>query len=536
MMSWRRGLSCIAYASLFSLAPQVERADACGGPDIVEVGELLAPQRSLVFELLQDPGEGLDLDDFRFLRPFELAGRDPEGSLQRAFMHAGEEAGSGTPDVEIKPLTAALQRGDAKAAKRAAQAIVDRVLNMPTPLANRNAEPLRRAAEYLELAPQLSGIDAALSAQFFLRGAGAAKLPPLLRAAQAVRDTPRDQLPPLLAANPKHPRAGALGLVRLAERMRQELPSGWPGQIPADPAVWEELEREHDAWLKTYATHPLRDLGSLSKLRLLYLRGEGQRAWDVLLDLYARRPLRAAWEMRHLLLAELRPTHVSVVKLADPVLASALVRESNELTPADWVSMWKRSEKGPTPAWSANLQERLFVQALRLGAAGTSPRELPGAARAEPQRWAELHTAALLAANRDKEALEQAKLLKLKDDRVAAKLVAHAYMRQCNWVEAARAAQSLGPDSLRYVLEVLVDEAALETLAKERGKLGTSAKRALALRKLQTGTWQAAAELHQNADTPEARAWRDAASLAADTSGPGQLRFAKWLLGAPGAE
>ena len=41
--------------------------------------------------------------------------------------------------------------------------------------------------------------------------------------------------------------AGALGLVRLAERMRQELPSGWPGQIPADPAVWEELEREHDA-------------------------------------------------------------------------------------------------------------------------------------------------------------------------------------------------------------------------------------------------------------------------------------------------
>jgi hypothetical protein len=198
--------------------------------------------------------------------------------------------------------------------------------------------------------------------------------------------------------------------------------------------------------------------------------------------------------------------------------------------------LWRRSEQGPTKEWGQNLQERLFVQALRLGAAGTPPPELPGAPRPGPQRWAALHTAALLAAHRDKDALAQARLLSIKEDRVAARLLTHAHLRQCDWAQAAASAQALGPELQRYLLEVVVDDAGLVSLAQQQSKLALPAARALALRKLQTDQWPAATELFAGVQSAEASARREAAQLAADSSADGRLRFAKFLLGKKGAQ
>jgi hypothetical protein len=530
----KSGLRVCALASLLLMAPHSERASACGGPDIVDVGELLAPQRALVADLLQEPWEGTDLADFTFLHPFELAGRDPRGWLALAMQDPDPSSETHTPalpKVDLAPWLDALRNGKLDAAKQAAQKVVDQVLDLPAPLAAANASELQRAVEFIELSPTLAGVNKRVLEQFFvLREPSSAALPKPLAEAQQVRDTPREQLVRLFEAQPQHVRAASLELVRLSERVHQELPDGWPGEIAADKAVWDSLERGYDTWLSAHASHPLRDLATLSKLRVVFLRGDGKRAWDLLFAMYPRHMLRVAWEMRHLLLAGQRPDHVDLTSIKDNVLATALVRESSELTPQQWTRLWKRSEQEPNAAWAINLQERLFVQAIRL-----APKDLAGAPGQRSQRWSELHTAALLAANRNAEALAQAALLDVKDDRVAAKLRAHAHMRQCAWVDVAEDAQHLGTESLRYVLDVLADEAALRVLMQRPAELGALAKHALSLRLLREDQWSAAAEVWNSNNSGEALAWRDAARLSADKTPAGRLAFAQWLLGSAGA-
>jgi hypothetical protein len=532
-------LRVLACASLLLLAPHSEPASACGGPDIVDVGELMAAQRSLVAELLEDPWEGSDLADFRFLRPFELAGRDPQGLFALAMLDpdaASDAPPAGLPKVDLAPWLGALQDGKLDAAKQAAQKIVDQVLDLPAPLAAANGSELQRSVEFLELSSSLAGVDKATLQQFFiLRTPSTTALPKPLREAKLVRDTPRDQLVRLLEAQPQQARAASLELVRLSERVHKELPDGWPGEIAADKAVWDSLEHGYDAWLTAHGSHPLRDFATLSKLRVLFLRGDGKRAWELLLGLYPRHMLRVAWEMRHLLLAGQRFEPSDVARIPDNVLATALLRESSALTPQQWTRLWKRSEQEPNAAWAINLQERLFVQAMRLAELGQAPSDLPGPPRKRSQRWADLHAAALLAAHRDQEALAQAALLDVSADRVAAKLRAAAHMRGCDWVHVAEDARHLGAESLQYVLEVLVDEAALRTLQAQAGELAPLAAHALSLRLLGDDQWAAAAEVWQSSHSDEAQAWRDAAQLAADKSLAGSLAFAKWLLGSAGA-
>jgi len=474
------------------------------------------------------------------LRPFELAGRDPRGllALARGVADAsGDQATEALPKVDLGAWERAVQAGKLVEAGKAAQSIVDAILDMPAPIAAHSGSELQRAVEFLELAPNLGGVGQDVLAQFFVqRSAGPLALPPLLARAQRVRDTARADLPALWRAEHDHPRAASLALVSLAERVRKEVPNGWPGEIAAPASVWSSLELGYDGWLSAHPKHPLQDLAKLSKLRLIFLRGDGKRAWDLLLALYPRRTLRAAWEMRHLLLAEMRPTHVDVLRVRDPVLATALVRESNELSLAQWAAMWARAQQKASAAWSINLQERLFVQAMRLAESGQAPAELPGAPRAQPERWAELHTAALLAAGRNDEALAQAKLLAPKPDaRAGAKLRAQAYMRQCAWTQVAEDAVHLGPDSLRYALEVLVDDASLRTLMQREDQLAARATHALALRTLREADWQAAADVWGSAAGAEAHAWRAAAKLATDASFAGRQAFAKWLGGSHGA-
>jgi hypothetical protein len=521
----------LPFALLFLLDAPRERAGACGASAVTDLGLLMAPAREVVADLLADPYEERDAEPMRFLAPFQLAGRDPRGLLSQAEQSADAPPDSIASPVDGRPMRVAIEAGDLPRASREARLLVERILDLPTPLANAAQPELSRAVEFLELAPGLVGLERPLLVQFFVvRAAGPLSLPPLLSAAQRVRDTARTELPALLAAEPTHVRAASLAFVALGMRVKNELPSGWPGHIDAPDALWDALLRSHDTWLKANPEHPLQGFARLSKLRVLFLRGDGKRAFELLLGMYARHPLRAAWEMRHVLRGGLSPAHVELQKLADPVLASAFLRESSALSPAAWSALWQTSKAAGATPWATNFQERLFVQAMRLSAEGKAPVDLEGAPEQRSPRWNTLHAAALLAASRFDESLAQSALV-LGEGRAAASVLSlRAQLCKRDFVGAAEAAEKHGAETLAYTLDVLVDESALHTLSERPDRLGALALHALALRRLQRGGVGAAAAVFQGHSGSEAATWQDAARRAADDSLAGRVALGRWLL------
>jgi hypothetical protein len=527
-------LACL----LFLDAPPA--ADACGASAVSAVGALLSAPRESVSALLSDAWEGYDLVDFRFLRPFELGGLDPRGYLSRAYAFTGEASGE-TPDVPAVDATAlreALEAGDLATAVPRAAALVEAILDLPAPVAADYGEELQQAVELLELAPGLGAVEPALLAQFFgARAAGPLPLPEILRAAQRIRDTPRASLPALLRADPRQARTASLELVALGARVHGELPDGWQGQIAAPAPVWDGLLHGYDAWLAAHPQHPLADLARLDKLRVLYLRGDAEHAWELLLAIYPRHRLRVAWEMRHLLLADMRPAALDLTRLKDPLLATALVRESTALSPSAWAALFKRARAAAPAPWAENLEERLLVQALRIAGSGGALVGLPKAPERRSQRWMALYTAVLLASGRDDDALAQAHLLARDDDaRVGARLLAQAELRHCHFAEAAAAAERMDPEAARYLLEVLADDASLVALGEAKGPLAARATRALALRKLRAHDFAAAAALWEGKADKLAPLFREAARRAADVTPEGRIALARWLLGPSGAK
>jgi hypothetical protein len=512
-----------------------EPVRACGSAALSDVGELTAPPRTLVAELLADPWEGSDEEDFRFLRPFELAGKDPRGLLALA-RGAGDdgEAGSGSVLLDLTGLREALEGARLADAEVAAQSAVDAVLNMPAPVAGQYGSELREAVEVLELAPHLAGLSGAQLRAYFVQREGLPPdLPQALRDAAVVRRTPRAEFAALLAKMPDHPRAASLSLAVLAERAHAEIPSGWPGEIEAPDAVWSRLLGDHDAWIAAHPAHPLLDLARLQKLRVLYLRGDARAAWALLLELYPRRPLRAAWEMRHLLLNDQKPS-LDVSTLRDPVLASALVRESNELSPKQWSALWKRASEWAASRWAENLEQRLLVQAIRLAKAGKKV-QLPPVDHTRGKRWMVLRGAALLAQGRADDAIVQVRSLAVRKDRPAARVLSQALLVKCDLSGLAEAAELVDPDTSRYAREVLLDEPALRSLAQRDDLLGARAANALGLRKLGRLDFAASASALTARPARERGPWQDAARRTAEARTPEQkIALAKWLLGPAG--
>jgi hypothetical protein len=532
----RRVIAAGLCAACALLEPHAhEPVRACGAAALSDVGELTAPPRTLVAELLADPWEGTDEEDFRFLRPFELAGKDPQGLLALA-RGAGDngEAALGSALLDLTALREALEEARLADAEAAAHGAVEAVLNMPAPVAGMFASELREAVEVLELAPHLAGLSGAQLGAYFVHREGLPPdLPEALRDAALVRRTPRAGFGTLLAKMPDHPRAASLSLAVLADRVHTEIPSGWPGEIAAPDAVWSGLLADHDAWIAAHPDHPLRDLARLQKLRVLYLRGDARAAWALLLELYPRRPLRAVWEMRHLLLNDQKPG-LDASALRDPVLASALVRESNELSPKQWSALWKRASEWGASRWAENLEQRLFVQAIRLAKAGKKV-QLPPVDHTRGKRWMALRGAALLAQGRTDDAIVQVRSLAVRKDRPAARVLAQALLVKCDLPGLAEAAELVDPDTSRYAREVLLDEPALRTLARRDDELGERAAHALALRALGRLDFAAAAAALADRPARERGGWQEVARRTAEARTPEQkLALAKWLLGPAG--
>lgn len=471
---------------------------SCGGPNMANPAAPLAPARETVRPLLTDLDESYDQAPFRFLDPWFLAKRPHSEWMEAAAYTRMSETAPEGPKTSTEAFDKALQAQDWAAAKKAAQKLADEVLGQPSPLAAQNNAALQRAVEFLELAPALGTVDAAAARAFFLERKSDGLAEPLACAAK-VRSASRSELKPELCAA----RAASLSLVVLREQLRTQVPDGFARPELVDEQVWSSLLGGHDAWLKKNAAHPLADLARLQKLRVLHLKGDDDAAWNLLLELYARRPARAIWEMRHLLVSgNLPPAAIETSALKDPVLATALLRDEVKLTAAQWAAHWKRSLEAPKEAWALNLQERLFLKAESAGDA------LPTAPALPNELWAQLHTMALLTQGKVTHAWAQAQLLEVRENTVSALLYSQAAVANRRWAESV-APKGLPNDARFYLLQVVMPDSALRELK------GPEAELAKAMREVAANGWSARLEGE----------WLEGVKK---SKGP-QLAFARWL-------
>jgi hypothetical protein len=490
--------------------------------------------------LVIDSFEGTAIAPFRFLDPFRLAGLYEGERLARIAYELPDDDAAPAPAPPIPALDdfhAAIAAGDRTGAARSAAQIVARVLSLAAPLAQAHAADLRRAVEYLEVEPELSPSDDSRLAAIF----GDASLPPaevarsgLLQGLLAVREAPFKQAAETLARFPDSPRRPSLELAVLRNRITSEIGNGWPGQIQGTPdATWDGLIGDHDAWIARYPSHPLVDLARLQKLRLLYLHGDSEAAWDLLLDLYGRRPGRALWEMRHLVLNGFGPPRTVLDSVQDPVLAAALVYSVIGPSPTQWTRLWHSSEPaaGKGAAWAINLQERLLFQ-LASADSPDLPKDFPSEPAKPSELWGQLRALVLEHTGKTQEALRQAGLLDTAANTDSASIAATALV-EAGDIRGAVALPALDRDTAVYLLQIKADD---RTLADMTAHGSVLAADTLALRRLGAkGRWGEGAEVLAAAAPERAASWREAAERSQGRAPAQRLALARWLLEHEGA-
>jgi hypothetical protein len=375
MMIRRHSFVVVASALLVAVP-----AFPCGGPGSDIVDRPLVPVESYLNTTLHDDEYQVRLrDELRFLEPFRAEMPD---SVGRLYTFAYETGGylAEMPDDSVRrrvesdalaPSIAAIARGAFPEAVSAARAVVDAVLNEPAGLALAHHAALRTAVEITDIAPRLRPADASVAARYFASTASeratlgaTGVLPPLLREGLAIRSLSRDSAAAYADAHPATPRLGSLRFVALQEAMRTGIPNGWGASIrDSMPAGrWAQLERVHDEWLRTFASHPMADYVRLSKVRLFYFKGDPARAWNELLEIYPRHRLRLLGEMRYLVYMGMLPPSLDDRRIDWPLRAALLMQAP--VTAEQWTSYWRASAAQAAAPWAATLQERLLWRAI----------------------------------------------------------------------------------------------------------------------------------------------------------------------------
>ena len=516
-------------------------ASPCGGPGSYRIdAPLLAVQAYITGAVTLDDLEGTNREELRFLYPFrDFTDVDFDDSWDLAYgvgdwglVYGDAESPSRDAFVRVNldEFYELVSAGDLPSAERAARDVIDAVLDMHTLQAGLHQQALRRAVEFVEVAPHLAGVPAETIEAFF--GADsisdALDVPTVLDDARAVRRLSRVDMAEYADANPDSPRIASLRYVALQETLKRDIPNGWPHDIREQmtPEAWDRLHRLHDEWLAAFGQHPLADLVSLSRARLHYFAGEPQATWRTLLDVYPRRLTRVVSEMRYLLLRGVKPDSTQVASL-DPLLLTALMPT---LAPSSeqWSAWWQLTEQADAGAWSVNLQERLLERAAYLMEGwGALPFSFPKVADNPTPLWGELRLLALFHAQRWAEARAQA--ASLSPTHNVAAVTARMDLFEQAWVDAV-AADSLGEYAAKYLIRVIVPEDGLVVLSQSADTmLVREATVALAGRSAARGDWAEAAQLLDNIGRPNADDWAEAMMLASDTTPGGRLRLGRFM-------
>lgn len=547
---------------------------------------------------------------YAFVAPWVVAdsaaGRTAEGAaLARVwterFTWSGADS-AGPAALSDAAFTAALRAGALDRAAELARAEVEASLERPANEAQEEQGVVRRAVEFLELRPVVASTPGPLLARFFaaapppdaprpfrvvygpdsaasrariaawerrqrLLGVGplpAESLPPVLRAAAALRALPR---PALAAAGARAVPDGAdaasqvarlrrpsLRYVALDQRTRALVPDGWPDadSLRLHAPAFRALRRDYEAWLAEYPGHPLAPLVRLGTVRVDRFALDTGRAWATLLDEYGRdggrRRARVVAEMNHLLAVDAGPPAAVVAAAArsgDPLLRSAFLFRALGCQSfacsagvagyprGAWDAAWRAAEaarRAPASAgWAVNAQERLLRIALADTTGGPLPSAFPARAEVPTPLWGLSRLALLVRAGRWADAEAQAALLPR--GRAAAGLRARLALRRGLWSRALGEAE-LDAGTRRYFVAVLAPDSVLAALAASPDTgVRAEAVRAQAARLAGgAGDWRRAARLVAEVDPARAAALDSAAPLAADTTPAGRLAWAGFLV------
>ena len=517
----------------------------CGGPGADIVDRPLVPVHDyLVRTLYDDDYESHLRLELRFLEPFLRVMPDSVRALV-AFAYDSNGYPSATDidtlsrQYEREKLGAALhaiEQGDYARAETAARRVVSDVLDLPAGLASPYAQALRTAVEVVDVAPSLTPGDRIAAARYFsgdsatleaLAAGGA--LPQVIRAAADIRRLPRSEASGYADAHASSRRLASLRFVALQEAMRTGIPDGWANSVrdSVPSARWDELERLHADWLRRFANHPLADYVRLSRVRLLYFRGDGARAWDDLLAMYPRHRERVLGEMRYLVQQGVLPESIDDPRL-DWSLRTALVPEMH-VTSDQWSAYWQATEAHAGEPWTIAMQERLLWHAVKLAESARSlPSRFPRQPADPTALWAKLRLLALLEAGDLDGATAQADRIDASDDDLGA-IHIRIHLLRGDWGKAL-AASPPGVPPTAYLVRVLAPQPIVDSLAAAPASpLGDDARLTIAGRRAAAGDWAGASRSVSATDPDKARRWAHTAALAADTSRSGRLAFARWM-------
>lgn len=519
--TWTVALGLALLASLDSPRDLV----ACGGPSYADLGPVLPVDHTL--QLILTPGAddmnwgNWEREELRFLYPLRQARPNEFGTL---WDFAHENAAAPAPP-SFTAFEAAVRAGRNRDATREARAIVDQIYALPPVFAATQRKELDRAVEWLELESQVARLPKDLVVAFFTGQSVPDKLPPALAAARQAREALMSSAPPPVKKG--HPRAGSLELAALRAEFAGNVPDGFSEAIrkQVSKKTWKNLEKSADAYVKRYANHPLRDEARLWKIRVLYFQGDYVRAWDEAVAVFPDRPVRAAAEMRFLLVQGHPPDPALVDRLKDPVLLTALTSH-HTLDAARFDKRWALAETAPSAGWSENLRVRLLAFAARHASAGLPP-GFPRDVLKKSVLAGKLRAAALLAAQRYADA--EAQVLAIPPDAERDRLYSQLLVSRGEMAKAAELLE-VGDDARRYVIRVLASDKELAALTRSKlPKVREDALVESAARAVAQGKWALAARHASLASSGRAKLWKKLGVLAASKQPDRDLELARYL-------
>ncbi|MCA9632213.1 MAG: hypothetical protein KC766_31385, partial [Myxococcales bacterium] len=342
----------------FSAAPRA--AVACGGPDYGDLG-VLRPLEGHLSQLTytEEDWQWSRAQELGFTYP--LLASDPKAFAELERFRHDEPTRVSLSNTK---LDAAMAAGDLDAAEREARRVLDTWLDLPSLTASQFNRVAERAALLLDVRPSLKSLSKAKRAAYW-------------------------------AGSPQQTSA-LVERSQLKRRLTRDIPSGWKDQVArlTPKSTFASLRKDKDDWLRNYPKHPLADDVRLWGVRIEFFADDLDAAWDILIDVYQRRPQRAASEMFYLLRTGNHPSALALSRVTDPVLLTALTNRDT-LSAGRWDELWKLSETQPRTKWSVNLQERLLHWAAARAKSAALPAQFPASRRAPTTFWAKARAIAL---------------------------------------------------------------------------------------------------------------------------------------------
>lgn len=431
------------------------------------------------------------------------------------------------PEPDGAALTAAWRAGDAARAVREAQLAVQAIMALPAEDLPARDSLLRRAAETIELAPSVTALPVAQRAAAFER------------AAAPYRAVGVDSLAKLATVGGDVPRRATMEFAALRVAVREGVPDGSRDEIAkAVPAArWDSLHAAQRAWLSRHADHPYAGLVQFNRLRLFFLASQADSAWATAVSLYRAYPVRAASEMRYMLLAGLAAPAALLADDRVPIEVRASLVGNVHPSRAAWETLMRAAEANRSAPWSENLEERLLAMLASDTTAAriTLPAGMPAWRATASPFWRHMWAASMLRAGKLEDAVvfTRTPVTLAQDSLLApesANLAARIHMTRGDW-PAAAATPVLDQWTRRYIIRVLAPDSVVPMIARSaNAEVSREAKVVLAARAAQAGRWSDAAALVQPFDAPRAARYAKLGTLARDTtSTAGLLRFATSL-------